>query len=62
MQPLDVLTAGSTTWERVNIPAATLQIRDLREFAAVVRGEKAPDYSMEHDLAVHEALITSSGM
>lgn len=62
VQPLDVLTAGSTTWERLNIPAATLQIRDLREFAAVVRGEKRPDYSMEHDLVVHEALITSSGM
>ncbi|MGC3970107.1 MAG: Gfo/Idh/MocA family oxidoreductase [Pirellulales bacterium] len=62
VQPLDVLGRDGKTWERLNLPAAVLQIRDLREFAAVVRGEKQPDYSAEHDLAVHRALIESSGM
>ena len=42
-QPLDVLKKGATTWERFNLPAAVLQIRDLREFAAVVKGEKKPN-------------------
>jgi predicted dehydrogenase len=62
VQPLDVLSRDGKTWERLNLPAAVLQIRDLREFAAVVRGEKQPDYSPEHDLAVHAALVKSSGM
>lgn len=62
VQPLDVLNTGTKSWERLNLPAAVLQIRDLREFAAVVRGEKRPDYSPEHDLSVHAALVRSSGM
>lgn len=62
VQPLDVLNVAARTWERHNIPATVLQIRDLREFAAVVRGEKQPDYSAEHDLAVHAALLQASGM
>jgi predicted dehydrogenase len=62
VQPLDILNRDGKTWERLNLPAAVLQIRDLREFAAVVRGEKQPDYSPDHDLAVHAALVKSSGM
>jgi len=31
--------------------------RQLTEFARVVRGEKQPDYSPEHDLVVHETLL-----
>jgi predicted dehydrogenase len=61
-QPLDVLKKGAATWERVNLPAAALQIRDLREFAAVVRGEKSPNFTLDHDLIVQEALMIASGM
>ena len=46
----------------MNVPAATLQIRDLREFAAVVAGKKQPDYSPQHDLTVQESLLLASGM
>lgn len=49
-------------WRRLDLPAATLQIRDLREFAACLAGEKEPEYSFEHDLVVHEALLRSSGV
>ena len=49
-------------WGRLDLPAATLQITDLREFAACVTKEKAPEYSMEHDLIVHETLLRSSGV
>jgi predicted dehydrogenase len=61
VQPVEV-TRGGGAWERLELPAQTLQILDLREFAAVTSGRKRPDYSMDHDLAVHEALLKSSGM
>jgi predicted dehydrogenase len=61
VQPIEVTRNGGA-WERIELPAQTLQIMDLREFAAVVAGRKQPDYSMDHDLAVHEALLKSSGM
>jgi predicted dehydrogenase len=61
IQPIEVTRKGAA-WERIELPAQTLQILDLREFAAVVAGQKAPDYSMDHDLAVQEALLKSSGM
>ncbi len=61
-QPLDVYSAASGRWERLDIPAATLQIADLREFAAVVRGQKQPDYSLDHDRIVQQALVESAGM
>lgn len=61
IQPIEVTRSGAA-WERIELPAQTLQILDLREFAAVVAGKKAPDFSMDHDLAVHEALLKSSAM
>jgi predicted dehydrogenase len=61
IQPIE-LTRNGGAWERLELPAQTLQIMDLREFAAVVAGKKQPDYSMDHDLAVHEALLKSSGV
>ncbi len=36
--------------------------KDLREFAACIAGKKAPDFSMDHDLDVQEALLRASGM
>jgi predicted dehydrogenase len=62
IQPVEVFRGGAADWQTVELPAATLQIADLREFAAVVAGKKAPDFSMEHDLTVQEALLKSSGM
>ncbi|MES2790933.1 MAG: Gfo/Idh/MocA family oxidoreductase [Planctomycetota bacterium] len=61
-QPLDVYSADRASWEHLDLPAATLQIRDLREFAAVITQQKSPDFSPEHDLIVHEALLRASGM
>jgi predicted dehydrogenase len=62
VQPIDVCKAGAGAWERLELPAATLQIRDLREFAAVVAGRKRPDFDFEHDLAVQETLLKACGM
>lgn len=61
-QPIEVFQTGDAGWERLNLPAAVLQIADLREFAAVVKGEKSPEFSPAHDLAVHKALLQASGM
>ncbi len=60
-QPLDVQLEGDDDWRRLDLPAATLQLPDLREFAACVLNKKQPEYSMEHDLIVQEALLRSSG-
>jgi len=62
IQPIEVYRAGTADWQRIDLRAATLQIADLREFAAVVADKKAPDFSMEHDLAVQDALLRASGM
>lgn len=62
VQPLDVLARGATTWERLPLKQAVLQIRDLREFAAVVAGKKEPKYSLDHDLVVQETLLAACGM
>ncbi len=62
VQPVEVFRAGSAPdWQSIELPAATLQIADLREFAAIVAGKKQPEFSMEHDLIVQEALLKSSG-
>ena len=62
VQPLEVYRAGDPDWKRIDLPARTLQISDLREFAACIRGEKQPDYSMEHDLDVQEILLRACRM
>jgi predicted dehydrogenase len=62
IQPLEVYRVGQANWQTNYPPAQTLQIRDLREFAAVVTGKKPPDFSMAHDLMVQEALLRASGM
>jgi predicted dehydrogenase len=62
IQPIEVYKAAKPDWQRLDLQARTLQISDLREFAAVVGGKKKPDFSMEHDLIVQEALLQASGM
>jgi predicted dehydrogenase len=61
IQPIEVFRKGGGGWETLELPAATLQIRDLREFAAVCRGEKAPDFSLEHDRIVQDSLLDACG-
>ncbi|MEX0865958.1 MAG: Gfo/Idh/MocA family oxidoreductase, partial [Pirellulales bacterium] len=55
-------TKGQADWQHHAPAAATLQIRDLREFAAVLRGEKEPEYSAEHDSCVQRTLLEACGM
>jgi len=62
IQPLEVYRRGDAGWQTLALPAATLQIGDLREFASVVSGKKQADFSLNHDQIVHEALLRASGM
>lgn len=62
VQILEVCKQGGKDWQQLELPAATLQIADLREFARVVAGKKQPDFDMNHDLIVQEYLLKASGM
>jgi len=62
IQPIEVYRAGDAGWRTIELPAATLQIADLREFAAVVAGRKQPDFPISHDVAVQEALMQACSM
>ncbi len=61
-QGLEVFTTGDRAWEHYVLPFQTLQITDLREFAACVARKKQPDYSLDHDLIVQETLLRACGM
>ena len=60
-QALEVCVGAEAKWKRLDLPRATLQISDLREFAACIAGRKKPDYDMEHDLIVQESLLKAVG-
>lgn len=62
IQPIEIFRRGQDDWQTLPLDARTLQISDLREFAAVVAGRKQPDFTAEHDLAVQETLLRASGM
>lgn len=62
IQPIEVFHKGEKDWKQLDLEASTLQIADLREFAAVVAGKKQPDFSLEHDVMVQETLLRASGM
>ena len=48
--------------KRLGSVLALAHERDLREFAACVAGKKDPDFNLDHDLAVQEALLKASNM
>jgi predicted dehydrogenase len=60
-QTIEVYRSGEPGWARFDLPAATLQIADLREMAACIRGEKTPQWSLDHDLVVQEMLLAAVG-
>jgi predicted dehydrogenase len=46
----------------VELPKFTRYVADAADMARVIRGEKAADFSPEHDLAVQETLLRACGM
>ncbi len=46
----------------IKFPKYTRYIDDAADMARIIRGEKASDFSPEHDLAVQETLLRASGL
>ena len=59
---LELYRPEQSAWQTLELPAAPLQIADLREFAACCRGRKTPDWTLDHDIVVQELLLQASGM
>ena len=49
-------------YQDVTFPKYTRYVDDAADMARVIRGEKATDFSPEHDLAVQEALLKACGL
>jgi predicted dehydrogenase len=49
-------------WQAVPVENVPRYVRDFEEFAACIRGERQPSYDYDHDEAVQEAVLKSSGM
>ena len=51
-----------TGYQDVSLPAGPKGfINDFRDLADIIRGEKESDWTPEHDLAVHDAVLLASG-
>lgn len=49
-------------YQDIRLPKFKRYIADAADMAAIVRGEKAPDFSYKHDLAVQETVLRASGL
>lgn len=61
-QTIQWVMAGQSEWTRADLPAARLHERDLSEFVECARGLKAPEFTPEHDRAVHSTLLSACGV
>lgn len=58
-QPRNNWKAGS---QHIALPAYTRYVDDAADMAAIIRGEKSPDYSYQHDLTVQKTLLQACGL
>ena len=49
-------------YQDIALPKYTRYVDDAADLARVIRGEKAPDFSYTHDLAVQRAVLEASGV
>lgn len=49
-------------WQDLELPATDNTPSLLRELAACIRGDKTPDYTLAHDMAVQRTLFTGCGI
>jgi predicted dehydrogenase len=49
-------------YQDVRFPKFTRYVADAADMAKIIRGEKASDFSYEHDLAVQETLLKACGL
>ncbi len=58
-QPFEQYAAG---WQESTVPAPPGPLSLLTELAACISGAKEPDYTLEHDMAVHRTLFAGCGI
>lgn len=71
IQPLDNPTVHLTLsevhapyrkgYQEIELPQYSRYVADAAMMAAVIRGERQPDYSYDHDLAVQRTVLAASG-
>ncbi len=49
-------------YQEVTFPSFTRYVGDAADMARIIRGEKASDFSYEHDLAVQQSVLEASGL
>jgi predicted dehydrogenase len=49
-------------YQDIRLPKYKRYIADAADMAAIIRGEKAADFSYDHDLAVQETVLRASGL
>ena len=60
-EPVADFAAGQQVLELPEVSRQTLYDRELAAFVPVLRGERSPDRSPEHDLLVQETLLRTTG-
>jgi hypothetical protein len=48
--------------QEIRLPRYRRYIDDAADMARIIRGEKASDFSAEHDLTVEETLLRACGL
>jgi predicted dehydrogenase len=48
--------------QEISLPKFTRYVADAADMARIIRGEKTPDFTYEHDLNVQETVLRASGM
>ena len=49
-------------WQAVDAGNRPRYVKDIEELVACIRGEKSPEFSSAHDLAVHRTLLKAGGV
>ena len=58
-QPFEQYPAG---WQEITVPTSPGPPSLLTELASCIAGAKAPDYTLDHDMAVHRTLFAGCGI
>ncbi|MFN9975193.1 MAG: gfo/Idh/MocA family oxidoreductase, partial [Phycisphaerae bacterium] len=49
-------------YQTVTLPKYVRYVDDAADMASIIRGEKSPDFSYQHDLTVQSCLLHASGV
>ena len=58
----EIFAAAVEIWQEVPVENRPRYVESLRAFVADIRGEKAPDRSLDHEFAVQETVLRAAGL